>query len=398
MEEYGIWKKNTPFLYDLVVSHALEWPSLTVQWLPDAPSGSAIPLRRLIFATHTAEDEPNYLMVADVVVPLEGCDGRALEKEIAGTEDDGGANNQIRLIRRINHDGEVNRARYMPQNSSIIATKTTSSDIYVFDYQKQPSGFTDGPCSPDMVLKGHKKEGFGLSWSPLKEGYLLSSSRDSYICLWDIGGSAQNILEAKERYESHEGDVGDVSWSWRNESLFGSVGDDHRLLIWDWRACKPNQPQHAIQAHEAEVNCLAFNPFNESILATGAADKTVNLFDMRKLNMPLHTFAAHTDAVFLLQWSPKNDHVLASGGDDGKVMVWDVNRIGDEQDPEDAEDGPPELLFIHGGHTEKVSDFSWSLNDDWLMSSVAEDNTLQIWQMAKNIYTEDDSEQNDVYL
>ena len=31
-EEYKIWKKNTPFLYDLVVTHALEWPSLTVQW------------------------------------------------------------------------------------------------------------------------------------------------------------------------------------------------------------------------------------------------------------------------------------------------------------------------------------------------------------------------------
>ena len=36
-EEYKIWKKNTPFLYDLVVTHALEWPSLTVQWLPVRP-------------------------------------------------------------------------------------------------------------------------------------------------------------------------------------------------------------------------------------------------------------------------------------------------------------------------------------------------------------------------
>ena len=34
-EEYKIWKKNTPFLYDMVMTHALEWPSLTVQWLPD---------------------------------------------------------------------------------------------------------------------------------------------------------------------------------------------------------------------------------------------------------------------------------------------------------------------------------------------------------------------------
>lgn len=34
-EEYKIWKKNSPFLYDLVVTHALEWPTLTCQWLPD---------------------------------------------------------------------------------------------------------------------------------------------------------------------------------------------------------------------------------------------------------------------------------------------------------------------------------------------------------------------------
>ena len=35
-EEYKIWKKNTPFLYDLVMTHALEWPSLSVQWLPNS--------------------------------------------------------------------------------------------------------------------------------------------------------------------------------------------------------------------------------------------------------------------------------------------------------------------------------------------------------------------------
>lgn len=34
-QEYKIWKKNSPFLYDLVITHALDWPSLTCQWLPD---------------------------------------------------------------------------------------------------------------------------------------------------------------------------------------------------------------------------------------------------------------------------------------------------------------------------------------------------------------------------
>jgi histone-binding protein RBBP4 len=32
-EEYKIWKKNTPYLYDCVITHALDWPSLTVDWI-----------------------------------------------------------------------------------------------------------------------------------------------------------------------------------------------------------------------------------------------------------------------------------------------------------------------------------------------------------------------------
>ena len=34
-EEYKTWKKNAPFLYDLMLSTALDWPTLTTQWLPD---------------------------------------------------------------------------------------------------------------------------------------------------------------------------------------------------------------------------------------------------------------------------------------------------------------------------------------------------------------------------
>lgn len=33
-EEHKIWKRNCPFLYELLISQALEWPSLTVEWLP----------------------------------------------------------------------------------------------------------------------------------------------------------------------------------------------------------------------------------------------------------------------------------------------------------------------------------------------------------------------------
>jgi len=59
---------------------------------------------------------------------------------------------------------------------------------------------------------------------------------------------------------------------------------------------------------------------------------------------------------------------------------------------QDAEDGPPELLFIHGGHTAKISDFSWNPNHPWVICSVSEDNIMQVWQMAENIYNDEESE------
>jgi len=40
-------------------------------------------------------------------------------------------------------------------------------------------------------------------------------------------------------------------------------------------SCFPELPPIA-EAHIAEVNCIAFNPLNPNILATGSADKTVS--------------------------------------------------------------------------------------------------------------------------
>ena len=47
-------------------------------------------------------------------------------------------------------------------------------DCSVYSCVSDPSG----ECSPDMRLKGHQKEGYGLSWNPNLSGNLLSASDD----------------------------------------------------------------------------------------------------------------------------------------------------------------------------------------------------------------------------
>jgi histone-binding protein RBBP4 len=48
----------------------------------------------------------------------------------------------------------------MPQNPQLLATKSPSSEVFIFDYTKHPSVPTsDNVCRPQLRLRGHSKEG-----------------------------------------------------------------------------------------------------------------------------------------------------------------------------------------------------------------------------------------------
>lgn len=268
----------------------------------------------------------------------------------------------------------------------VIATKSPSSTVFVFDYSKHASTPPDNFSHPQHRCTGHTLEGYGLCWSPHTRGLLLSGSDDSTICLWDITEAGAEVAATSIKH-GHESVVEDVDFHRHYEHMFGSVGDDGRLLIWDSREAG-NKSTHMVNgAHEGDANCLSFNPHNEFLVATGGSDCMVNMWDLRNLGAKLHTCAAHREGVFQVSWSPHAPNILGSCSSDRRLIIWDMSLIGNEQSDEDAQDGPPELLFVHGGHTAKVSDFSWNATDPWTIASVAEDNILQIWQPAGTIYT-----------
>lgn len=54
-EDYKKWKKKVPFLYNLVMTHTLEWPSLNAQWLPQVTrrEGKDFSIHRVVPGTYT---------------------------------------------------------------------------------------------------------------------------------------------------------------------------------------------------------------------------------------------------------------------------------------------------------------------------------------------------------
>ena len=420
---------------DIVMSHALEWPSLTVQWLPDRilPAGCDYSIQRLLLGTHTSDGEANFVHIAEVRLPLEETeiDARAYEKtgdptappaaaaaSSATPADVGGyasTYGKVEIVQSMLHTGEVHRARVMPQHSHYIATKSPHQDVFIFDRSLHPARPAKGAsnATPDFRLVGHEKEGYALSWSPREAGLLLSGSEDTTICLWDLSAElkpastvlsltspslpashtgAMKTIQATHTYRGHTEVVEDVQWNPHADGLFASCGDDKLVILWDRRQ-KESQIVGKFEAHSGEVNCLSYNPFTEHLLVSGSSDRSLALWDLRNTSSKLHSFESHTDQVTSVEWSPFSETIFASAAADRRVNIWDVTRIGMEQEPEDSEDGPPELLFSHGGHTDKIVDFNWNQHEQWLIASVADDNTLQVWQVAESILEEEAEEE-----
>lgn len=140
---------------------------------------------------------------------------------------------------KINHDGEVNRARYMPQNSSLIATKSPSADVLIYNHTKLAAQAKEGlvgqsaEACPELRLRGHKKEGYGLSWNPNNAGHLLSASDDQTVCLWNIEKppTEGKFVDTLAVFSGHTAVVEDVAWHVFHETIFGSVSDDRKLMM-----------------------------------------------------------------------------------------------------------------------------------------------------------------------
>ena len=58
-----------------------------------------------------------------------------------------------------------------------------------------------------VIGVGLRLQGYGLAWSPFKEGHLLSGSDDAQICLWDVNAHQGKVLTAHHIYRSHAGVV-----------------------------------------------------------------------------------------------------------------------------------------------------------------------------------------------
>jgi histone-binding protein RBBP4 len=414
-KRHNIWKKNAPYLYDVIMTKELAWPTLTLEWFPEKgyDADTECHVHQLLLGTNTSGQELNYLMNTHVLLPSHptlldmkrydqdtkevGEYARTNAKIVMKSEVDGdGKKEGDKVEMKLVHENEVNTARYCPQHAKLIATKPgQSSDVLLFDVDTHPFNPThlerERGCKPNFRLKNHRQsgEGFALAWSHMTAGLIASSGSDGIIDLWDTTAKSTDccILYPTVSLRGHEALIEDVAFHYHDPNLLASASDDKTTALWDLRKTEGCILQ--LKGHTDEVNCLSFTHFNDIVLATGSSDKSVAIWDLRRASEPVHRLCFHTDAVYKARFAPFNQTILATGGLDGKVLLWDLAKAGAAAAQTTAAKAPPaDLLFIHTGHQSPITDLSWNLSNgaEWVIASASDNNLLHIWRMRDRLY------------
>ncbi|XP_074522971.1 GATOR2 complex protein WDR59 isoform X1 [Halichoeres trimaculatus] len=217
-------------------------------------------------------------------------------------------------------------------------------------------------------LQAHTRVISDLDWSWFEPEFLVTSSVDTYIYIWDTRDTRKPTVAL-----SAVAGASQVKWNRKNQYLLASSHDGD-VRIWDKR--KPNTAVEYVAAHLSKIHGLDWHPDNEFIFATSSQDNSVRFWDYRQprkylnilscqvpvwkarytpfsnglvtvmvpqlrrenslllwstldLNNPVHAFVGHDDVVLEFQWRPQKegskDYQLVTWSRDQTLRIWRVD-------------------------------------------------------------------------
>lgn len=470
--EYSIWKKNTPFLYDLILTTRLTWPSLTVEWLPEVqtlippPTDStdntnnnglkskdlyteAVMARyKLLLGTQTSGKATEFVRIGRIDLPnlsvyntstprkffSDFISTESIKKESAissnhnsakansaplfvnpqslmnkydsNLQEFGGyqlsSNTQFKIHQYLDHFGEVNRTRYLPQNPNIIATGSSNGNIYIYDCTKHPLDPRDNfigssnsiPDSdpnksklndfdfyslparprPDLILEGHQNEVSALSWNHHRYGKLASGNYDHSVAIWDIRSWSKSATKNSSSLHNKQEDI----FGSNTSNQKGSSAPINRIV----------SPTLVMRTHKNLVNDVEWHRFNPFVLGSVSDDGEIHIHDTRidtatrtpqMASIPIvKTYKRDASAssevekvaINCMSFNFVNENLLATGGSDANIYLWDIRSLSTP------------LHAMHG-HSDNVNAVEWSPHESTILASASSDRRVCIWDVSR---------------
>ncbi|KXL46030.1 hypothetical protein M433DRAFT_4201 [Acidomyces richmondensis BFW] len=180
-----------------------------------------------------------------------------------------------------------------------------------------------------------------LDWNTLSPKLIITSSIDTTCTIWDIP-----TLTAKTQLIAHDKEVFDVRFCAGSVDVFVSCGADGSVRMFDLRSLEhstiiyeptektekdvspsASSPTKATLTTAPPLLRLAASPHDAHLLATFASDSNIiRILDVRQPGTALLELRGHSGNLNAIEWNPSRRGMLASGADDSLVLLWDLNN------------------------------------------------------------------------
>lgn len=206
-----------------------------------------------------------------------------------------------------------------------------------------------------------------VSWNPFYITKICSSDYDGIIKMYD----SNNLKKLCNSWAEHEKRCWSIDTSALDPHRIISGSDDGKVKLWTLQSARS---QSTIDI-KANVCSVRFCSTDSNLIAVGAADRKVFLFDLRKPSTPLLNEKKHSKSVSYVRFtnsslaSSEGKYSIISASTDSTLRLWTSDGSNTKKWKSD---------HIYSGHLNEKNFVGLSVSNE-LIATGSEDNSVVIY-------------------
>lgn len=214
-------------------------------------------------------------------------------------------------------NSELNTCCIETTENNLLAAGGFDGNIYVTNINNVQTKDKKENSTEAKKFPGH--QGVVSCCRFLNPFYLISSSYDSVILLWDINSQGKSI----NSYHDHSNEVSGLDVNDTNGNIFTTGSGDTTVKLWDIREKKACVA--TFKGPEGNVSCVKFLPGRLTTLAAGSEDSTIRIYDLRALKeLACLKKEGDFNSINSVGFSKSGQFLFAGSNNSSKVNFWDI--------------------------------------------------------------------------